>query len=113
MGAGAFGTKHRQEEYRPYAYQIGLVYCGECGSRCIHKGVYTASKQYRYYACPHSGVGCNNSKNVKQPDIEEALITALLEKSHHLSQDNNKITDLAPFKTERLQKLEAQLAFLE
>ena len=113
MGAGAFGTKHRQEEYRPYAYQIGLVYCGECGSRCIHKGVYTASKQYRYYACRHSGVGCNNSKNVKQPDIEEALITALLEKSHNLSQENNKTTDLVPFKTERLQKLEAQLAFLE
>ena len=113
MCAGAFGTKHRQEEYRPYAYQIGLVYCGECGSRCIHKGVYTASKQYRYYACRHSGIGCNNSKNVKQPDIEEALITALLEKSHHLSQENNKTTDVVPFKTERLQKLEAQLAFLE
>ncbi|MEH1931689.1 fdxN element excision recombinase XisF [Nostoc sp.] len=113
MCGGAFGTKHRQEEYRPFAYQIGLVYCGECGSRCIHKGVYTASKQYRYYACRHSGIGCNNSKNVKQPDIEEALITALLEKSHHLSQDHNKTTDVVPFKTERLQKLEAQLAFLE
>ncbi|BAY61185.1 resolvase [Calothrix brevissima NIES-22] len=113
MCAGAFGTKHRQEEYRPYAYQIGLVYCAECGSRCIHKGVYTASKQYRYYACRHSGIGCNNSKNVKQPDIEEALITALLEKSHSLSQDNKETTDVVPFKTERLQKLEAQLTFLE
>ncbi len=113
MCGGAFGTKHRQEEYRPYAYQIGLVYCGECGSRCIHKGVYTSSKQYRYYACRHSGIGCNNSKNVKQPEIEEALITVLLEKSQNLSQGNDNATEIVPFKTERLQKLEAQLVFLE
>jgi DNA invertase Pin-like site-specific DNA recombinase len=113
MSAGAFGIKHRQEEYRPYAYQIGLVYCGECGSRCINKGVYTSTKQYSYYACRHSGVGCNNSKSVKQPEIEEALITALLEKSQNLNQSNENAAEIVPFKTERLQKLEAQLAFLE
>ncbi|MBD2207554.1 recombinase family protein [Calothrix sp. FACHB-1219] len=114
MCAGAFGTKRSPEEgYRPYAYQIGLVYCAECGSRCIQKGMYTLSKQYSYYACRHSGVGCNNSKNVKQHAIEEALITALLEKSHSLSQDNKETIDVVPFKTERLQKLEAQLAFFE
>ncbi|MBD2473066.1 fdxN element excision recombinase XisF [Nostoc sp. FACHB-145] len=111
--SGAFGNKHRDEQYRPYAYQIGLVYCGECGCRCTHKGVYTSSKQYRYYACRHAGVGCNNSQNVKQPDIEQALITTLLEKSQNLSQGLADGSDEAAFKSERLQKLEAQLAYLK
>lgn len=113
MCGGAFGTTHRQEGYRPYAYQIGLVYCGECGSRCTHKGVYTSSYQYRYYACRHAGVGCKNSKNVLQPDIEEALITTLLEKSQNLTQEQGNTAQVIPFKTERLQQLEGQLAFLE
>ncbi len=111
--SGAFGNKYRDEQYRPYAYQIGLVYCGECGCRCTHKGVYTSSKQYRYYACRHAGVGCNNSQSVKQPDIEQALITRLLEKSQNLSHRNTNDSDEASFKTERLQKLEGQLAFLK
>lgn len=113
MCAGTFGKNNPHEGNRPYAYQIGLIYCAECGSRCINKGVYTETKQYRYYACRHSGIGCNNSKNVKQPDIEESLITGLLEKSQNLNQSNENATEIVPFKTERLQKLEAQLAFLE
>jgi site-specific DNA recombinase len=111
--SGAFGTKNHKDECRPYAYQIGLIYCAECSSRCISKGVYTTKKQYGYYACRHSGIGCNNSKNVKYVDIEAALIAALTEKSQNLNQSNENKNEIVPFKTERLQQLEAQLAFLE
>lgn len=111
--SGAFGNKNHKDECRPYAYQIGLVYCAECNSRSISKGVYTDKKQYGYYACRHSGIGCNNSKSVKYSDIEAALIAALTEKSQNLNHNHENKNEIGTFKTERLQQLESQLVFLE
>ena len=111
MGCGAFGK--REEEHRPYAYQIGLIYCAECGSRAIKKRVYSPSREYGYYGCRYAGIGCSKTKNVKQTDIEQCLINTILEKARKLNQETESTTDSTPFKTERLQKLEAQLTFLE
>jgi len=111
MAGGAFGKQ--EEEHRPYAYQIGLIYCAECGSRAIKKKVYSASREYGYYGCRYAGIGCSKTKNVKQTDIEQCLINAILEKARKFNQETESTTDGTPFKTERSQKLEAQLTFLE
>lgn len=113
MGPGAFGYKNSRKEYRPYSYQIQMIYCGECNSRAIQKRACTAYREYAYYGCRHSGIGCKNSKHVKQVDIEAALIQALLDKAEKFNQNGEQQVDKEPFKTERLQKLEQQLSFLE
>ncbi len=98
--------------YRPFAYQTGLIYCEECGARCTAKSTSTSIK-YLYYACRHAGIGCNNHKSIKRSNIEESLIEALVEKSHGLNQEGAEVTDTLPAQSELLTRLEAKLAWLD
>jgi site-specific DNA recombinase len=99
--------------YSAYAYQIGMVYCAECNSRCTKKSVGCQGK-YRYTACRHAGHGCNNRKSARQNDIEEALINALVERSTQMSQGIES-SSAAPIsvKSQRQIELEDRLAYLE
>jgi site-specific DNA recombinase len=112
-GRGCFQTNGAgSDNYRPFAYQIGLVYCGECGSRCTSKG--SGSKaEYLYYACRHAGLGCTNHQGVRRQNIEQALIEALVEKSQSLSQSDIAIVDPPAEQSGTLARLETQLAALE
>lgn len=100
------------DNYRPFAYQIGLVYCGECGSRCAPKGS-SSNSEYLYFACRHAGIGCNNRRSVRRRNIEESLIEALVEKSHRLNQEESTPNEVLPVCSESLIRLEARLAWLE
>ena len=101
------------DNYRPFAYQIGLVYCEECGSRCTSKGNGT-NDEYLYYACRHAGIGCSNHRAVKRRNIEESIIEALVEKSHRLSQEGLTSNKTFPsIDSEALIRLRAQLVALE
>lgn len=111
--SGAFQTSLTGvDNYRPYAYQIGLIYCQECGSRCTSKGGSTNS-DYLYYACRHAGVGCNNHKSIRRKNIEESLIEALVEKSHSLNQEESTSNEPPLAHSETLARLRAKLAWLE
>lgn len=112
-GRGCFQTNGAGSgNYRPFAYQIGLVYCGECGSRCTSKG--SGSKaEYLYYACRHAGLGCTNHQGVRRQNIEQGLIEALVEKSQSLSQSDTAIVDPPAEQSGTLARLETQLAALE
>lgn len=110
-GSGAFQNNlTSSDNYRPFAYQTGLVYCGECGSRCTSKG---SSNEYFYYGCRHVGVGCNNRKAVRRKNIEESLIEALVEKSRSLNQAEITSDGAPPVQSEALARLEEQLKALE
>lgn len=50
---------------------------------------------------------------MKQTDIEQALIEAIVQEAKVLNQGKETRQPVAPFKTERLKKLEEQLGFLE
>ncbi|HEY9627245.1 MAG TPA: fdxN element excision recombinase XisF [Coleofasciculaceae cyanobacterium] len=100
------------DNYRPFTYQTGLIYCQECGSRCTPKGN-SANTDYLYYACRHAGVGCDNHKAVRRRNIEESLIEALVEKSHSLNQEESMPNTILPVYSEALVRLEEQLAGLE
>lgn len=120
ISAGGFyrqGTQaaNQNGNYKPFAYQIGLVYCGECDSRCTQKSYAVKNKQqYRYYACRHSGVGCSNRKSVRQTDIESALVKALVEYSQSLGEVSQEPTEpLQPEKSPRQLELEERLEALE
>lgn len=58
-------------------YLTGLVYCQECGQRCVLK----RGPSYRYYGCRHSGMGCSNKKNVRVEKLDEAVIQACFERA--------------------------------
>lgn len=112
-GRGCFQTNGAgSDNYRPFSYQIGLIYCGECGSRCTSKGSSTKA-EYLYYACRHAGLGCTNHQGVRRQSIEQALIEALVEKSQSLSQDDAAIVAPPAEQSETLARLESQLAALE
>lgn len=120
LGAGAFhrqGTQaaNQNGNYKPFAYQVGLVYCGECDSRCTQKSYGATNKQqYRYYACRHSGVGCSNRKSVRQTEIESALIKSLVEYSQSLNTESQESTEPPqPEKSPRQLELEGRLEALE
>jgi site-specific DNA recombinase len=101
------GSTVRQE----YSYQSGLVYCGECGSRCTSKTSTSKGKTYSYFACRHSGLGCRNSQSVEKQKIEESLIKYLVKTSRSLHQDigGNNQWSVAPLESNRLSELKAQL----
>ena len=112
--SGAFQTSLTgADNYRPFAYQTGLIYCEECGSRCTPKGS-GVNNDYLYYACRHVGVGCSNRRAVKRRNVEESIIEALVEKSHRLSQEGLTPDEaLPPIDSEVLIRLRAQLVGLE
>jgi DNA invertase Pin-like site-specific DNA recombinase len=113
-GSGCFKPSLTgSDNYRKFAYQIGLVYCSECSSRCTSKGCDTNNQEYLYYACRHAGIGCKNHKSVKRRHIEEALIEALVEKSQSLNSSDSTSAEVPPVYSEALACLEAQLAALE
>ena len=120
MGAGAFHLPKKQRSgYRNYSYQIGLIYCAECGTRCLQKKVYYQPKsksriiEYGYYGCRYSKLGCQNTESVKQPNIESALIAALVNEALQLNQRDEQPETPQPKQSKRLRRLEEQLAFFQ
>ncbi|HAJ58716.1 MAG TPA: hypothetical protein DCP31_05170 [Cyanobacteria bacterium UBA8543] len=73
----------------------------------------TQKKKYSYYACRHSGLGCNNRKNVKRQDIEAGLIKALVQKSKSLAGRDSNDSENSDSKSERVLKLQEKLKWLE
>jgi hypothetical protein len=113
-GSGCF--KHSLtgvENYRRFAYQTGLVYCSECGSRCTSKGTGGKNEDYLYYACRHAGLSCSNRRSVKRKHIEEALIEALVEQSHSLNSGDSTAAAAPSACSETVARLKAQLVALE
>ncbi len=114
LGSGALGTKaDSSNHYREYAYQSGLIYCGECKAKCTVKSQATQTKKYSYYACRHSGLGCKNRKNVKRQDIEAGLIKALVQKSKSLAGRDGNDLENSESRSERVLKLQEKLKWLE
>ena len=115
MGSGAFGvtspTTKQSETYRKYAYQSGLVYCAECGSRCTTKAS-TNAGELAYYGCRYAKMGCGNHRGIRKQKIEEGLIRGLLEQAQNLTQQSQGPDDSdthVPIKSLRLLELERQL----
>ena len=98
--------------YRTYDYQKGLVFCAECGSKCMTKSSKYKDGRYYYYACRHAGAGCNNLQSTQKETIEKAIISTLLEKSLNLAEESKAFTSKQPEKSARLLKLEAKLKTL-
>ncbi|MEP0873505.1 recombinase family protein [Trichocoleus desertorum AS-A10] len=57
-------------------YLTGLVFCQACTYKCILK----RNPRYAYYGCRHSSTGCSNHKCVRIEKIDQAIITALVER---------------------------------
>ena len=98
--------------YRTYTYQKGLVFCAECGSKCMTKSSGHKNGMYYYYACRYAGMGCNNLQSTRKEKIEKAIITTLLEKSLNLAEKSKAFQPTHPEKSEKLLKLEAKLRTL-
>ncbi|MBD2065972.1 recombinase family protein [Leptolyngbya sp. FACHB-671] len=83
IGGGNFReARNQRNQHAEFAYQSGIVYCAQCGSRCTSK---TSGKgKYRYFACRYSGAGCNNKKSVYKTTIEQKLIQHLVAKSEEM-----------------------------
>ena len=83
IGGGNFKvSRNQRNQHTEFAYQSGLVYCAQCGSRCTSK---TSEKgKYRYFACRYSGAGCSNKKSVYKSTIEQVLIQRLVAKSKEM-----------------------------
>jgi predicted site-specific integrase-resolvase len=103
---------NRLEVYREYTYQSGLVFCAECGSKCLSKHA-NRPPGYFYFACRYSGMGCGNRKSISKQKIESALIKALVQKSSVIDQEADPSVLVSPSKSETLKKLEYQLSALE
>lgn len=58
-------------------YLTGLVFCGECGHKCVLK----RSPKLSYYGCRHSNAGCDNSKNIRLEKLDTAIIAKFFEKA--------------------------------
>jgi len=99
-------------DYLPYSYQVGSVFCAECGSRCISKHGGSVQR-YCYYACRHAGVGCSSHKSIRKDLIEDALIQELVKRSMTVGQEPEQPDEIAPQKTCRLKELQEQLDKLE
>lgn len=98
---------------KQYYYQRGLIYCRECGSRCITKTSMSKKKKYFYFACRHFGMGCQNRQSVGKQQIEEFLVKFLVQKSWELRSELGKGEELEPHKSDRLIELEEQLKVAE
>ncbi|MEH2248163.1 recombinase family protein [Nostoc sp.] len=87
IGSGALGQKaDANNHYREYAYQAGMIFCAECRSKCTIKYAHSQKKQYSYYGCRHSQLGCSNSRSVVRKKIEDDLIKILVRQSQLLAE---------------------------
>lgn len=109
----AGGTFEKKGGHTPYGYQSGLVYCAECDSRCMVRSSYTKKKSYQYFGCRHYKAGCLNRENVRQDVIENKLIEAVAQRAESFQDGQDVNASQLPFKTDRLQQLEQQLAHLD
>ncbi|HEY9833839.1 MAG TPA: fdxN element excision recombinase XisF [Stenomitos sp.] len=103
----------RPDIYREHTYQSGLVFCAECGSKCISKSAKRKQGHYYYFACRYAGMGCGNLKSIRKQMIEDVLIKTLVMTSVSLSQDSNAQRLDSPEKSYKLKQLEARLEALE
>lgn len=99
--------------YREYAYQTGLVFCAECGSKCITKSASHKGGKYYYFACRYAGMGCGNPKSTRKSNIESALIKTLVQRSQTLASSDDKQLAQSQSKSEKLKQLESRLETLE
>ncbi|MBD2438771.1 fdxN element excision recombinase XisF [Nostoc sp. FACHB-110] len=99
--------------YREYAYQSGLVFCAECGSKCITKSAKRKhGGMYYYFACRYTGMGCENITSTRKQNIEDALIRTLVQRSQTITSELEP-SPLPPEKSEKLKELESRLDALE
>jgi DNA invertase Pin-like site-specific DNA recombinase len=108
-----FPTTSGSSEAKEYYYQRGLIYCRECGSRCITKTSMSKKKKYFYFACRHFGMGCQNRQSVGKQQIEEFLLKFLVQKSWELRSELGKAEEIEPQKSDRLIELEEQFKVAE
>ncbi|MBD2364952.1 recombinase family protein [Anabaena minutissima FACHB-250] len=99
--------------YREYAYQTGLVFCAECGSKCITKSAKHKQGMYYYFACRYVDMGCGNKKSTRKSNIENALIHTLVQRSQSLANDLDQQQTREQEKSEKLKQLESRLEALE
>ncbi len=59
-------------------YLTGLVYCGQCQTKCVLK----TGPKAKYYGCRHSSTGCSNHSCVNLDRIDQAIIDQLVETAH-------------------------------
>ena len=88
-------------------YLTGLVFCGECGHKCVLK----RGPKLSYYGCRHSKAGCDNSKCVRLDKLDTAIIAKLFEKAHSI--ESQPSVEQVLFESPKLIKLKEQLAGLE
>lgn len=89
-------------------YLTGLVYCGDCGSKCILK----RSPQYAYYGCRYSTQGCQNHKCVRVEKINEAIVKQIFETASAINQIPIVQTS-EPEESIQLKTLKEQLSGIE
>ncbi|BAY29797.1 resolvase [Nostoc carneum NIES-2107] len=95
--------------YREYAYQSGLVFCAECGSKCITKSAKRREGgKYYYFACRYAGMGCKNLISTRKQNIEDALIQTLVQRSQTLANESEQ-SPITQEKSEKLKELESRL----
>jgi site-specific DNA recombinase len=56
-------------------YLTGLVFCGQCQTKCVLK----SSPKAKYYGCRHSSTGCSNHSCVRLDRIDQAIISKIVE----------------------------------
>lgn len=88
-------------------YLTGLILCGKCGHKCVLK----RGPKLSYYGCRHSGIGCDNSKNVRVEKLDTAVIAKLFEKANSIKSQPE--IEQVLFESPKLIKLKEQLAGLE
>ena len=57
-------------------YLTGLVFC----EHCKYRGILKRNSTHAYYGCRHSSTGCSNRKCVRIEKIDQAIVTALVER---------------------------------
>lgn len=103
----------RPDIYREHTYQSGLIFCDECGSKCISKSAKKKQGHYYYFACRYAGMGCGNLKSTRKQTIEDVLIKTLVQTSATLVQESKTQYLAFPEKSDKLKQLEARLEALE
>ena len=83
-GGNFQGSRNQRNQHSEFAYQTGLIFCAQCGSRCTSKTAH--SGRYAYFACRNAGVGCSNKTSVRKSAIEQVLILHLVAKSQEMQE---------------------------
>lgn len=76
----------RAREFGKTFYLTGLVFCGQCQTKCVLK----SSPQYKYYGCRHSSTGCSNHSCVNLARIEQAIIDKIVGTAHSPEQEQER-----------------------